>query len=279
MAPIRGLVIYIEDLKMSEPVILKKINSNGVAEITLNRPNVFNGYNEELLTSLEKTLDELEDNNGVRVVILRGAGKHFSAGADINWFKELAKASEQEKKRCADLSTGVMRKIFEIPIPTVALIHNGCFGGGVGYAASCDIVIASEDARFAITEVRVGITPAPILPQVISALGIRQARRYALSAESFDVQEAKRIGLVHEICPVGKLNEAVEPVVDSILRAAPRAIGDTKRLINKIAASYLDDELAGQLADVSSRGRDTLEGVEGFSAFLSKRDPNWYKPK
>ena len=264
---------------MLEPVVLKKINPNGVAEITLNRPDVFNGYNEELLMKLIAILDEVEVTRRVRAIILRGAGKHFSAGADINWFKELAKVSDVEKKRCADLSTGAMRKLFEIAIPTIALIQNGCFGGGVGYAASCDVVIASEDARFAITEVRVGITPAPILPQVISAIGLRQARRYTLTAEKFNAQEAKRIGLVHEICPVGKLDEAAKPVIDAILRSAPEAIVNTKRLINKIAASFYDDELAEQLAVISSSGRDTPEGIEGFSAFLAKRDPNWYKSK
>mgnify|MGYP001189375036 FL=1 len=262
---------------MSESVVLKKINHHGVAEITLNRPNVFNGYNEELLTVLENILEELAASAEIRAIILRGAGKHFSAGADINWFKELAGLSDTEKKRCADLSTRVMRKLFEVPIPTVALVHNGCFGGGVGYAASCDIVLASDDARFAITEVKVGITPAPILPQVISAIGIRHARRYALTAEQFDVAEAHRIGLVHEICPVGKLDEAVEPVIRSILQAAPEATGDTKKLINKIAASHFDGELAEQLALISSRGRDSLEGIEGFSSFLEKRNPNWHK--
>jgi methylglutaconyl-CoA hydratase len=262
---------------MSESVVLKNIDPKGIAEITLNRPQVFNVYNEELLTCLLTILGELEASKGIRAIILRGAGKHFSAGADINWFKELAKTSDLEKKRCADLSTGVMRRLYEIAIPTVALVHNGCFGGGVGYAASCDIVIASEDARFAITEVRVGITPAPILPQVISAIGLRQARRYALTAELFDVQEATRIGLVHGICPIGGLDAAVEPVIESILRGAPEAVGNTKKLINKIGAPYLNDELAEELSLISSRGRDSLEGVEGFSAFLEKRDPNWYK--
>ena len=264
---------------MSEPVVLKNMNPNGIAEITLNRPEVFNGYNEELLTTLRTILDEIEASKGVRAIILRGAGKHFSAGADINWFKELAKVSDLEKKRCADLSTGAMRKLFEIEIPTIALIQNCCFGGGVGYAASCDVVIASEDARFAITEVRVGITPGPILPQVISAIGLRQARRYTLTGENFNAEEAKRIGLVHEICPVGKLDEAAKPVIDAILRSAPEAIVNTKGLINKIAASFYDDELAEKLAVISSSGRDTPEGIEGFSAFLAKRDPNWYKSK
>ncbi len=262
---------------MSEDVVLKEVNEIGIATVTLNRPAVFNGYNEELLTSLAAHLTEIEADPLVRAVVIRGAGKHFSAGADVNWFKELAKASEADKKHAANLSTGAMRKLFTLEKPTIALVHNACFGGGVGYIAACDIVIASEDARFAITEVRVGITPAPILPQVISAIGVRQARRYTLTAETFDVQEAKQIGLIHEICPVGGLDEALKPVIDAILRSAPHAVSATKKLINDIATSTLDDEMAERLALISADGRDTEEGVEGFSAFLEKRIPDWYR--
>jgi len=189
----------------------------------------------------------------------------------------LAVASEAEKKRAADLGTGAMRKLFTLPIPTIALVQNACFGGGVGYVAGCDIAIATEDARFAITEVRMGITPAPILPQVISAIGVRQARRYTLTAETFDVHEAKHIGLIHEICPVGGLDEAAAPVIDAILRSAPKAVSDTKKLINEIAMDKLDDDLADRLASISAGGRNKPEGIEGFSAFLEKRSPNWYK--
>ena len=262
---------------MSEPIVLKEINDDGIATVTLNRPEVFNGYNEELLTDLAAGLEEIEADESIRAVIIRGAGKHFSAGADVNWFKVLAAASDAEKKRAADLSTGVMRKLFTLAKPTIALVQNACFGGGVGYVAGCDIAIASEDAKFAITEVRVGITPAPILPQVISAIGMRQARRYTLTAETFDVHEAKKIGLIHEICPVGGLDEAVEPVIDAILKSAPGAVRDTKNLINDIGTSAITDDLADRLASISAGGRNTPEGLEGFSAFLEKRTPNWYK--
>ncbi|MBT7956550.1 MAG: hypothetical protein HN731_15265 [Rhodospirillaceae bacterium] len=262
---------------MLEPVVIKEINKNKIASVTLNRPAVFNGYNEELLTSLAVILAEIEADESIRAVVLRGAGKHFSAGADINWFKELAVASEAEKKRAADLGTGAMQKLFTLPIPTIALVQNACFGGGVGYVAGCDIAIASEDARFAITEVRMGITPAPILPEVISAIGVRQARRYTLTAETFDAHEAKHIGLIHEICPVGGLDAAAEPIIDAILRSAPKAVSDTKKLINEIATLPLDDKLADRLASISAGGRDKPEGIEGFSAFLEKRSPNWYK--
>lgn len=165
-------------------------------------------------------MEETEANENIRAVILWGTGKHFSTGADINWFKDLAVASEAEKKRVADLGAGAMRRLFSLPISTIALVQNACFGGGIGYVAGCDIAIASEDARFAISEVRIGITPALILSQVISAIGVRQARRYTLKAETFDVHEAKHFGLIHEIYPVDGLDDAAVPVVDVILRNA-----------------------------------------------------------
>ena len=219
---------------MSKSVVLKEINSDNIAEITLNRPDALNTYNLELLSALGAILDDVAVDKSIRAIVLRGAGKHFSAGADINWFKALANAGYEEKKYAADLSTNVMRKLFSCSIPTIALVHNACFAGGVGYVAGCDVAIASDDARFAITEVRIGITPAPILPQVISAIGIRQARRYALTGETFDVHEAKRIGLVHEVCSVGGLDEAARPILDAILRSGPSAVSNTKMLLNEI---------------------------------------------
>ena len=262
---------------MSEAAILKQVKQNSIFEITLNRPAVFNGFNEELLTALGNALSEVEKDSKIRAVILRGAGKHFSAGADINWFKNLAEASESEQKTAASLTTGVMQKLFQCPIPTIALVHNACFGGGVGYIAGCDVVLASEDARFAITEVRVGITPAPILPQIIDAIGVRQARRYTLTGETFDVHEAQRIGLVHEVCAVNGLDEAVKPITEAILLSAPKAVVETKELINNISGKLATKSLLEKLASVSARGRNTPEGLEGFSAFLEKRQPHWHE--
>ena len=209
--------------------------------------------------------------------MLRGAGKHFSAGADITWFKELAEASSHARLVAARLSTDTMRALDNCAKPTIALIHNACFGGGTGYAAACDVVIASNDANFAVTEVRVGITPAPIIAQLVKAIGIRQVRRYALTAETFGVDEAKAIGLVHEICPVGGLDNAAEPIIDALLRGAPIAINDTKKLIDTVGKSSISSELAEKMARISAAGRGTDEGIEGFGAFLEKRNPNWYQ--
>ena len=261
---------------MVNEVLMHTIDDR-VVEITLNRPEVLNVYNGDLLISLNQILDEIEQNKKIRVVLLKGAGKHFSAGADVNWFKKLSDATDNEKLRAAQLSTNTMKKLFEFPIPTIAMVHNACLGGAVGYPASCDIVVASDDARFAITEVKLGITPAPILPQVISAVGPRIARRLSITGSSIDAVEAKRIGLVHEICEVGGLEQATSPIIEDILRAAPEAVKTTKKLINGIVPGNYNDDLAISLAEMSAGSRSTKEGIEGFSAFLDKRHPKWYK--
>ena len=261
---------------MTEPVVLTELDSRGIATVTLNRPDVFNGYNEDMVRTLSEMIPELGADPAVRILVFRGAGKHFSAGADVNWFRELAVASDDYKLMASGYTIGAMRALFEFPKPTIALVQNACFGGGAGYAAACDIVVASEDARFAITEVRLGITPAPILPEIIAAIGPRQSRRYVLSAETFDVQEARRIGLVHEICTVGGLDDAAAPIIDALLLGGPQAISDTKKLILELGGGQIDDALAARLARISADGRGTEEGVEGFTAFLEKRKPNWY---
>ena len=261
---------------MTEPVVLTDLDSRGIMTVTLNRPEVFNGYNEDMVRTLSETIPALGADPAVRILVFRGAGKHFSAGADVNWFKELAVASDDDKLMASGYTTGAMRALFEFPKPTIALVQNACFGGGAGYAAACDIVVASEDARFAITEVRLGITPAPILPEIIAAIGARQSRRYVLSAETFDVVEARRIGLVHEICPVGGLDDAAAPIIDALLLGGPQAISDTKKLILELGGGQINDAPAARLAGISADGRGTEEGVEGFTAFLDKRKPNWY---
>ena len=261
---------------MSEDVILADIGADGVATVTLNRPEIFNGYNAELLVMLRQTAERLDADDEVRMVILRGAGKHFSAGADVNWFRALAGGTADEQRAAARLSAHAMRALYALSKPTLALVHNACFGGGTGYAAACDIVVASDDARFSITEVRLGITAAAILPELVAAIGPRQMRRYALSGETFDAAEAHRIGLVHEVCPVGGLNEAAKPIIDALLLSAPDAVRETKALITEVAGTLIDEATAESMAAIGGRGRGSDEAIEGFAAFFDKRPPNWY---
>ncbi len=252
------------------------MNKNGVAEITLNRPEVYNGYNQALLESLRTAYSDLGNDPDVRVIVLRGNGKYFSAGADVKWFQELSKLSSSIQLAAATLSASTFEVIWKCPKPTIALIHKGCFGGGVGYAAASDIVIAEEKTSFAITEVRLGITPAPILLPLLGAVSARHLKRYAMTGETFDVNIAVKIGLVHEIAPAGEVDTVIEPIIDNLLKGGPLAVSKTKEMINKIAFSFAEQIDLDELARISAQGRSGEEGVEGFDAFLQKRNPNWY---
>jgi len=261
--------------KMTKNVVLKEKNNNGILTLSFNRPDKLNSYNEYLMTSFRNGLSEAEADPAVRLIVVRGAGKHFSAGADISWFKELSAAPHAEQVRAARLGADTMRKLNTLTKPSIALVHNACFGGATGFVAACDVAIASEDSRFAVTEVRLGITPAPILSLLVDAMGARQARRYALTGETFGAEEALRIGFVHKICSVGGLDEAVEPIFEGMLKGAPGAIADTKHLISTVAHKEYDVNLAEKMAVKSADGRTTEEGIEGFTAFLEKRKPAW----
>ena len=257
-------------------VVLKKISKNGVAEITLNRPEVYNGYNEGLLQSLRATFLDFGSDPDVRVIVLRGNGKYFSAGADVTWFQELSKSSSIIQLAAATLSASAFEVIWKCPKPTIALIHRGCFGGGVGFAAASDIVIAEEKTSFAITEVRLGITPAPILFPLLGAVNARHLKRYAMTGETFDAEIAQKIGLVHEISPAGEMDTVIEPIIDNLLKGGPSAVTKTKELINNIAFSFSKPVDLDELVKISVQGRSGEEGVEGFDAFIQKRDPSWY---
>ena len=256
-------------------VVQKILNGNGVAEITLNRPEVYNVYNDVFLESLRAAYLNFGSNPDVRVILLRGNGKYFSAGADVEWFQKLSKSSRSIQLAAATLSTSTFEVIWQCPKPTIALIHRGCFGGGVGFAAASDIVVAEEKTNFAITEVRLGITPAPILFPLLGAINPRYLKRFATTGETFDSEIAQKIGLVHEISPAGKLDTTIEPIIDNLLKGGPLAVSKTKELINKIAFSSSEQLDLDDLVKISVEGRSGEEGVEGFDAFLQKRDPSW----
>ena len=246
-------------------VVQKILNGNGVAEITLNRPEVYNVYNEVFLESLRTAYLNFGSNPDVRVILLRGNGKYFSAGADVEWFQKLSKSSRSIQLAAATLSTSTFEVIWQCPKPTIALIHRGCFGGGVGFAAASDIVVAEEKPNFAITEV-----------PLFGAINARYLKRFAMTGEIFDAEIAQKIGLVHEISPAGKLDMTIEPIVDNLLKGGPLAVSKTKELINKIAFSSSEQLDLDDLAKISVQGRSGEEGVEGFDAFLQKRDPSWF---
>jgi methylglutaconyl-CoA hydratase len=265
-----------EESQMSEAVILTSIDRRGVATVTLNRPGVNNAYNRDVIAGLAEAFGRLEDDPAVRLVVLRGNGKHFQAGADLAFLREAAAMPETENLAVSRLTVATIAALQRHKKPTLALVHGGCFGGGVGMVAACDMAIASEDAVFSLTEVRWGLTPAPILPALIAKIGLGRIGRYGLTAERFPAAEAHRLGLVDALCPTGGLDAAASPIIENLLLAAPEAVAATKRLAHEIAATALDAAMAERLAQEAAARRRSPEAAEGLASFFEKRHPRWY---
>ena len=261
---------------MPDPVVLLEVDKRGVATITLNRPEVNNAYNGEFVKAMIEAVVSCSNDDMVRVIVIKGNGKHFQAGADLKWLKEIGKLSPQENIDVSRLTASAIRGLTEVLKPTIALVHGGCFGGGTGIAASCDIVVASDDALFSITETRWGVIASIIVPQLNAAIGPRNTRRYALTCERFDAQTAFDIGLVHQVCPTGKLDETVAPIIENLLLAAPIATSETKKATLKDAGLLLTDEYFEELVSSHAAKRQTDEAMEGLASFSDKRNPSWY---
>src|SRR5260370_19675702 len=214
---------------MANDTVLWEIDRRGVATVTLNRPQVNNAYNGDLIQGLHDAMDALGREACLRIIVLRGNGKHFQAGADLAWISGVAGQSPAENEAVSRLTAEAIRRLDTAPAPTLALIQGGCFGGGTGIAAACDIVVASEDAVFSISETRWGLMAGIILPQLCQAMGLRQVRRYALTGERFGAQEARRLGLVHEVWPTGGVAAGRGESRDSGLMKTPRAPPSTQR--------------------------------------------------
>lgn len=256
--------------------VLWEIDRRGVGTVTLNRPQVNNAYNGDLIQGLHDAMDALGRESGLRAVVLRGNGRHFQAGADLAWILGVAAQSPAENERASRLTAEAVRRLDTCPVPTLALIQGGCFGGGTGIAAACDVVVASEDAIFSISETRWGLMAGIILPQLCHAIGLRQVRRYALTGERFGPEEARRIGLVHEVCPTGGLDAVGARIVDAILMNAPRATTATKLRTLASARALIDDAELRTLIDEHAAARQTDEAREGLASFQEKRKAAWY---
>jgi methylglutaconyl-CoA hydratase len=256
--------------------VLFDIDARGVATVTLNRPAVNNAYNDALIDSLIETFSRLEREASVRCVVLRGAGRHFQAGADLSFLRHLRTVSPEENFDFSRRTVAAIEGLRHFPRPTLALIHGGCFGGGVGIAAACDIAIAAEDAVFALTEVRWGITPAPVIPLLVDRLGSRALGRLALTGERFGAAEALRIGVVHEICPAADLDGASRRIVENILMAAPEAVAMTKRLIAEAVETPETPAFRDRIVTEAASRRGLPEAAEGLLSFAEKRAPGWY---
>ena len=256
---------------MTTQPVLCNVDARGVASVTLNRPEVNNAYDEALIQGLHEAMDALA---GVHVVVLRGAGRHFQAGADLKWIARVASESAEENERISRATAMAVHRLNTLPVPTVALVQGGCFGGGTGIVAACDIVIAAGNAMFSIAETRWGLTAAIILPQLADAIGARQVRRYALSGERFGAEEARRIGLVHEVAPLAELEAAGAKVVDQLLQNAPQANAETKSTALGYAWGRVDD--LERLVKEHAAKRRSREAAEGLASFAEKRPARWY---
>lgn len=256
--------------------VLWSVDRRGVATVTLNRPQVNNAYNGDLIAGLHAAMDALERQHGLRIVVLKGNGRHFQAGADLAWIRAVAQQGPAENREVSRLTAEAIRRLDTCPVPTLALIQGGCFGGGTGIAAACDIVIAADNAIFSISETRWGLMAGIILPQLCRAMGVRQVRRYALSGERFDAAEARRIGFVHEVCPAVGLDAAGEKVVEAVLMNAPAATTATKLRTLSAARAFVDDGEWRDLVEEHARTRQQAEAAEGLASFQEKRKPAWY---
>lgn len=249
----------------------------GVATLTLQRPKIHNAFDDVLIATLIDALRELEEDPDVRVLVLTGSGPSFSAGADLSWMKRMAQASEKDNRRDARQLAKLMRTLNHLAMPTIAKVNGPALGGGVGLVACCDIAIAAEEARFGLTEVRLGLVPAVISPYVIDAIGARHARRLFQTAQVFDAREAERIGLVHRCVSAADLDAAVTAEIERLMAAGPVAVREAKALVQRIAypdskhRRAVDEENAELIAAL----RVSSEGQEGLRAFFERRPAQW----
>jgi methylglutaconyl-CoA hydratase len=260
---------------MEEPPLLLARDARGVVTATLNRPALGNAYNGAMLEALIAGLETLAGDATVRALVIRGAGRHFQAGADIHWLSAAAAAPPEEAHAASLLTTRAMAALNEFPRPTLAVIHGACFGGGVGIACCVDVALAATTASFGITEVRVGVAPSPISTHMVHAMGLRQARRYAITGERFGAEEARRIGLVHEVHPPEAIEARLEEIIAETLLSSPSAVAVTKASLLGANGLILDARRMDELARESWMQRASAEGREGLAAFREKRRPRW----
>lgn len=257
------------------PAVLWSLDARGVARVALNRPGVGNAYDGAMIDGLHAAMDALLAGPPVRAVLVTGNGRHFQAGADLAWLNAVRAGDRAANIDASRRTAGAVDRFNRLPVPTVALVQGFCVGGGTGLVAACDVVIAAEDSKFAISEVRWGLHPGIIVPQLVDAIGARHLRRYALSGERFGADEARRIGLVHEVVPSADLEAAGERLIAQLLENGPKAIATTKATIldharGGLAAADLD-RLVGSHAET----RMSPEAAEGLLSFKEKRSARW----
>ncbi len=263
---------------MNENLKMKHLQLNvaqRVATVTLNRPDVRNAFNDEVIAEVTEVFNALGTRDDVRCIVLAANGSAFCAGADLNWMRSMADYSRAQNLADAGRLAAMMRTVFECPKPTIARIQGDVYAGGTGLVAACDMAVAVDSAYFCLSEVKLGLLPSTISPYVIRAMGARAAHRYFLTAERFNALEALRIGFVHEVVSVDALDAKVAELSLALVNAGPEAVKLCKKLVQDVAGQDITPELVNltiaSIADV----RVSAEGREGLQSFLQKRKPNW----
>ena len=252
-----------------------QVSASGLAVVTLNRTQVHNAFDEAQIARMTKAFEALGKDETVRAVVLRGAGRHFCAGADIGWMRRAAQADETENIEDARRFSNMMRAVAYCPKPVVAVVQGVAYGGGMGLACAADIVLAADNARFALTEAKFGILPAVVGPYVVNAIGRRQAMEMALTCRVLSAQQALSIGLAHQVVAPEAIDGALLEILRGLLRSGPAALREIKSLFSSLPIRPVDDATLKVTAQTSARVRATVEASEGFAAFVDKRDPSW----
>ncbi|MEJ6021737.1 enoyl-CoA hydratase/isomerase family protein [Ramlibacter sp. PS4R-6] len=247
----------------------------GVATVTLNRPDVRNAFNDEVIGELSGVFAEYGERREVRCIVLAANGAAFCAGADLNWMKRMASYSYEENLDDAKALANMLRVIYRCPKPTIARVQGDTYAGGMGLVAACDIAISVDTANYCLSEVKLGLIPATISPYVIRAMGPRAAHRYFLTAERFDAGEALRIGFVHEVVKAGELDAKVSEIAQALVAAGPAAVKACKELVHDVADREIDHVLVERTVKGIADIRVSDEGREGIQSFLGKRKPSW----
>jgi len=251
------------------------IETGAVTTVTLNRPEVRNAFNDEVIAELTLAFIELGQDPQVRTIVLAAQGPAFCAGADLNWMRRMADYSHAENLADAACLAEMLRVIYTCPKPTVARIQGDVYAGGLGLVAACDMAVSVDTAGFCLSEVKLGLIPATISPYVIRAMGARAAHRYFLTAERFDASEALRIGLVHAVVPADQLDAKVAELTQALVNASPNAVKVCKTLLHDVAGKNIDADLIAHTVAGIADIRASDEGKEGVMSFLAKRKPSW----
>ena len=257
---------------------LQSDHKGGVLRLTLDRPEKSNAFDDQVILDLTEAFLRAAAEPSVRVVVLAASGKYFSAGGDLAWMQRMAGYSDAENLADAQVLARLMQSIDQCPKPVLARVQGSAFAGAVGLIACCDFAVAVPSAQFAITEVRLGLIPAVISPYIVRAIGVRQARRWCLTAERFSAEQAKTMGLVHEIAETDLLDVVLQQQIDALLMAAPSALAEAKSLL-----ALVDQPLSAQVVTATAvriaRQRASADGREGVASFLEKRNPAWRSEK